>query len=1273
MTKIIVPIISDALQDSVIYEAYRGNFAHARLAAEAALAKARQQNAPSLLADALLARGIVHLLQGEPVSAQICLRESAQHTPMDAERQLRAENYAYLATHAQYNSFPDGSGASALEIEQRWSPQTYIEEEVIRWQELMNQVSVSDLRLESWLVHELLCMFKSSHAFLHSSRFNVSTEIRTELLKVALSAPLSFQRNGASVDADPHLLAFSDLVASALCHQGGDFDLRQQFLQRALAGYQSGDDPAGVAACYMMWGDWLSAPFSTPLVWNFAIQDGATEGSNLSWTLEEAEFDHQNLDETNALGAFQEAERLFRTAGAPRGLAAIEIRYGYLAFLRGDYQAAVRHAQQAGVLFQETGDWAGYWLAEAHRLMAQIGTGHWNDLQDTAQVIGKWGKREGSFSYTLGLGFLLCRFGRYCLVREADFEKALASYRLAEKLFRSLGATINAAQSYFDQGDVYNLIGDHNAALTIQEQALDLYQEAMDTHPAVAKKIRLRLISLAHTIFNAYSNQMNTAGMERSINRIKRLTPKPSADHIDPFAIVESTLSTLKESLLSSDQSQKFTDAPTFTLGDYALVQLANSTIEQAEVTIPLYKARHAKEKGDKTTLDELYAAALKNALAASAGDRDYLEAIVWGHQRQFNKATIAFEKYLAQGGTNAGIVGNLNQVFQMAGGEQARLEAEKQSFRTYELAFIFFVTIKAYEQAKIYLDRLVQAAGEDWWRSSPQPWLSLSDRAEVYEGLGDLPFALTTYQQALAEFDSQRRQLKQDTLRVSISDNNKVKYLHFQATRAAVKHHLAENKDQVDADALVDFGEKGKARALLDLMASSTTMARTAHLGNALMRRWRELNARLTLWQGLLARAYNQDGQQDAAYIQHLKEEIAAAANEIEQLEAVISRDDPNIFNTLNPQANTLSLEQISRLLPSDTVLLQYYFLGEDFLAWAITRQGLACVHHQPIEEYALDQQIRSFYQSCITRTDDNGLGEKLAETLLSPFAEVIAAYPNIIFVPFGTAHILPFQALPWKGEALINSHAISYLPSASTLQFLQNPHREGALERILVVGNPENMALPSQSGDQIIPLPRLAEAEVEARYVATLFPQSKLLIGRDATEEAVREHISHYPILHFATHGYLSEETPLLSSISLAEGEGLNVYELMGMHVDADLVVLSACRTALGQATAGDDVLGLTRGLLGAGAKSAVVSLWPVDDLSTSLFMGEFYRCLQTGQSPTKALQTAQNYLRALSPETIKREISQVRDTVRLGAAPKTKDYRHPFYWAPFVLVGI
>nr|WP_082409937.1 CHAT domain-containing protein [Methylomonas koyamae] len=245
----------------------------------------------------------------------------------------------------------------------------------------------------------------------------------------------------------------------------------------------------------------------------------------------------------------------------------------------------------------------------------------------------------------------------------------------------------------------------------------------------------------------------------------------------------------------------------------------------------------------------------------------------------------------------------------------------------------------------------------------------------------------------------------------------------------------------------------------------------------------------------------------------------------------------------------------------------------------------------------------------------------------------------------------------------------------SASILQFLAQPGNSPKAEAaVLAVGNPSNMAYQAPFAETATAQPALPAAATEAAYIASLFDKSQELIGPEATLAAVRQALPDCNVLHFATHGILAETAPLLSSILLADGAALTVQDLIGLRLNADLVVLSACRTGQGKTAGGDDVLGFSRGLLAAGARAAIVSLWPVDDLATSLLMAEFYRQLKAGAAPGLALQAAQNYLQALEPEAIKtgrlKALSSRGVSVDSDAAPA--DYRHPYYWAPFVLVG-
>jgi CHAT domain-containing protein len=713
----------------------------------------------------------------------------------------------------------------------------------------------------------------------------------------------------------------------------------------------------------------------------------------------------------------------------------------------------------------------------------------------------------------------------------------------------------------------------------------------------------------------------------------------------------------------------------------FALSSMARSIVEQARVLVPLYNARRARDDGDQSTADRLFAQALAAARAAPDDETDFLEASVFAQMRAFTQAKAAFGRYLARGGAKSGFLGTLTSLMEAAGGDAGQMEDRRQRQRTAEQAFAFLVRVKAYTEAQPYLEEVERLGGKDWWKADSQPWQPLTDCGEMYEGLGDLETALAYYDRAIDELETRRMYLSRDELKTALAAGAGAQYLYFQAARAALT--LAQQTTggtEADGYAARAFGyaERGKARALLDLMAGSAAMAAAHRAESQTLRTWRQLNAQLTIWRGLLAQERNQR-EPDEGRITALMGRIEAQEGDLRQVEATLAETDPAFYRSLNPQAEVVAVGDVCNALAADTALLQYAFLGDDLLAWAITHEGIAVRYRAAVDAKALGRQIRDFHRACEDAASSAGpLGAELAAVLLAPMASVIKEHPHLVIVPYGAAHALPFHALPWQGEVLAASHALSYLPSASTLQFVHAWDSRELPDRLLAVGDPKSMAYRHPLGDRAVTAGRLPAAAIEASVVAGLFREGKALIGSQATEPAVRELLPDYPLLHFATHGVLSEKTPLLSAILLADGQALNVYELMGLQLDADLVVLSACRTALGEITGGDDVVGLARGLLGAGARAAVVSLWPVNDVSTSLLMYEFYRQLCQGKPSRVALQAAQNHLRSLDPSQIDAAVAKLgdggytRDLAPEGGAAAPADYSHPHFWAPFILVG-
>ncbi len=188
-----------------------------------------------------------------------------------------------------------------------------------------------------------------------------------------------------------------------------------------------------------------------------------------------------------------------------------------------------------------------------------------------------------------------------------------------------------------------------------------------------------------------------------------------------------------------------------------------------------------------------------------------------------------------------------------------------------------------------------------------------------------------------------------------------------------------------------------------------------------------------------------------------------------------------------------------------------------------------------------------------------------------------------------------------------------------------------------------------------------RLRYAPEEVRSIGQLFDgQSSLVIGEEATERFFKKNAQDYRLLHLATHGYFNKRNPLLSGLQLEQDQQedglLEVHEILQLRLSAELVTLSACKTGLGsgyfsELPAGDDFVGMTRAFLQAGSANVLATLWEVEDRSTVDLMQDFYRSLAPsgeGLGKARALARAQRLMLA------------------------TTEYQHPYYWAPFVLIG-
>ena len=345
------------------------------------------------------------------------------------------------------------------------------------------------------------------------------------------------------------------------------------------------------------------------------------------------------------------------------------------------------------------------------------------------------------------------------------------------------------------------------------------------------------------------------------------------------------------------------------------------------------------------------------------------------------------------------------------------------------------------------------------------------------------------------------------------------------------------------------------------------------------------------------------------------------------------------------------LTPDVISKNIPDEVQIIEYYLSKNTLYIWIIDNKNIYGIK-QKVPNNNLQDLIIAFRKSISvaaakrgitvtkkTSTNMEEIQQELYKILISPVEEYLDS-KKIGIVPYGILNYLPFQALHDGEQYLLEKYSVSYIPSLSVLEFITKKESKKT-PAIIAFGNPD-------LGDRKFDLPA---AEKEVNTIRGLFPNTLVLKRRTANEASAKSMIREYDIIHFACHGEYVAEAPLASCIHLAPGNGedgrLSADEIFDMDIHADLVVTSACQTGIGSIGKGDEIVGLTRAFIYAGANSVFASLWSISDEATAILMRDFYSNIRS-HDKAEALRKAQ--LKML----------------------RSDKYSNPFYWAAFNLTG-
>lgn len=420
---------------------------------------------------------------------------------------------------------------------------------------------------------------------------------------------------------------------------------------------------------------------------------------------------------------------------------------------------------------------------------------------------------------------------------------------------------------------------------------------------------------------------------------------------------------------------------------------------------------------------------------------------------------------------------------------------------------------------------------------------------------------------------------------------------------------------------------ERSRSRALLDAMD-----ARPQAAGPAAMRLQVD-DARSRL--NFLYRTLDRD---DGGETARLRTEILAA----EKAFAGVIRRFNSLTAVRGKTNERLDLKELQRKLGGSHTLVEYIEIDGIVSAFVVDDKKVRYVAglgslvdvrvlldemHFQFETQRYGGERLSRYTKQMKLRADRSL-MRLYDLLLRPLADRFAG-SELVIVPVGVLHYVPFHALHDGQGYLVETHETVYAPSAAVWAKLK-------AKRVL---KPRSSLVMGYADD------RIPMAEREAKDLSKALPMSDTFSGKRATFEAFTTNAVRHDLIHLACHGEFRGDNPMFSSLHLADG-WVTVQDICSRRIRASLVTLSACETGMSKVGAGDELLGLVRGFLSAGAASLVVSLWTVNDRAASELMRSFYSGVTAGLSPSASLRAAQLQLIARG--------------------------EHPFLWSPFIAVG-
>jgi tetratricopeptide (TPR) repeat protein len=892
-------------------------------------------------------------------------------------------------------------------------------------------------------------------------------------------------------------------------------------------------------------------------------------------------------------GKAQRLAELCATGAEACDLTAVAARSSYIRlqthFARGEFDAALRMAGDAYEGYIAGGRNLDAVRTHVGRMSVLLELGLYQEALDAGQVVLDTldGRGEIEVSPTPRqrdmLRALVQQNRGGCFEYMGRYEEALEAYRVAEKRYGELGEDERAGEVLDNRGAILLSLGRGNEALAAHEAAAGVFREAGLTLP-YAKA----LCNIGEANRQLANYQSSLAAFEEA----RRLY-----DDLDELT---------DKSLLALDTANAYLD---LNLHPEALAAYKQSSVLLREAGMAHDRARALWGMGvalaASSNLEEAERALAEAAeLFAAAGNSSLLCGVMLDQ-------SIVQEK---RGELEASL-GHARRALELV------LEKDWSVQRVYAHLRLVDLLLPDADGAEPHLDeaRLLSER-----LALPQLRQRLNERLGRLRRLqGNDEEALVALEEAIAEIERLRDTVTHESMRASFLLDK------IGAYEELLKVHLSRWAES-DPRGVFAVAERAKSRGLVDLLTGVAKGPAQAEDG-PLQERLRSLQADLNATYSRLLGIGEAAPKSPVPNLHGRTVELEREISEL-RLRGVPTTSDP--FTTTSPP-------DVWEVLPSDVTLLAYHITGDEIIAFVGGRDrvriardcGSVSVVTRLLRQLDVQwdrmgagQGFADQHAEQLSRLAQRVLAS-LHDELVAPLESLLGAQ-KITIIPHGPLHRVPFHAL-FDGEAyLLDRFEISYAPSATVFSLCQNKPPRG-LDRAVVMSVADPL------------IPNVAD---EARAVASHLP-AEVLSDEEATTSAIREKAAGCGVLHLACHGMFRADNPMFSSLRLHDG-WLTASDVLRLDLDGAIVTLSACESARNQVLAGDELIGLARGFLGAGASTLVASLWLVRDETTAWMMEDWYARLHDGANRTAALREAQLALK--------------------------ERYPHPYYWAPFVLMG-